>query len=260
MPITLILRNPLDRDAREYISRAGISDLTARLRINEFVRGAKSLGLWSTMVCWPMRSSQNAGTGTKVQSLGGLGTVESTLVGGPTWGVDGITFSTALSQRGAIPEVKLRAGFGYCYFTDVTQLNQRVLELNAGTSTTCYFALRYDCNNSFTALGAKVVATYNSTAAFASSGSASPMNAWVYVGGAAEVSRLYAYQNTGVKVENTAVTNYNPSGSMEDPGLSPVIGRIDGKSAIIGGFSNAISPESHAALRTLLLSTLCQGL
>ena len=96
MPITLILRNPLDRDAREYISRAGVTDATTRLQLNEFVRGVKNLGLWSNMVCWPLRSAQNYGgadsTDTRVASLGGLGTFNGTRVNGPTWGADGITY------------------------------------------------------------------------------------------------------------------------------------------------------------------------
>lgn len=92
MAVTLILRNPLDGDAREYISRAGVTDSTAKLSINEFVRGVKGLSLWDKMVCWPLKSTQNAGTGTTAYSLGGLGTYNGAMVGGPTWGGGGITF------------------------------------------------------------------------------------------------------------------------------------------------------------------------
>ena len=91
MPINLIIRNPLDRDAREFIQRAGVTDAGGRAQLNQFVRGVKTLGLWSSMVCWPLRSSQNAGTGTTAYSLGGLGTYDGTLTNGPTWGTDGIT-------------------------------------------------------------------------------------------------------------------------------------------------------------------------
>jgi hypothetical protein len=45
------------------------------------------------MVCWPLRSSQNAGTGTTAYSLGGLGDFNGTLANSPAWGVDGVTFS-----------------------------------------------------------------------------------------------------------------------------------------------------------------------
>jgi hypothetical protein len=43
------------------------------------------------MVCWPLRLTQNTGTNT-VFSLGGLGTYNGTLIGGPAWGPDGISF------------------------------------------------------------------------------------------------------------------------------------------------------------------------
>jgi hypothetical protein len=85
----------MDSDAAAYCARSGAAD---RIAINAFVRGVKALGLWSNMVCWPLRSSQNAGTGTTAYSLGGLGTFNGTLVNGPTWGADGISF-TAASQN-----------------------------------------------------------------------------------------------------------------------------------------------------------------
>ena len=81
-----------DKDAVSYFSRAGVTDATAKSQINAFVKGVKNLGLYNSMVCWPLRSSQNAGTGTTAYSLGGLTTANGTLVNGPTWGADGIVF------------------------------------------------------------------------------------------------------------------------------------------------------------------------
>lgn len=80
---------PLDADAAAYIARSGATD---RAAINAFVRGVKALGLWESMVCWPLRSSQNAGTGDTVYSLGGLGTFNGTRVNGPAWTADGLDF------------------------------------------------------------------------------------------------------------------------------------------------------------------------
>jgi len=57
------------------------------------------------MVCWPLRSSQNAGTGTTAYSLGGLGTYNGTLTNGPTWGTDGVNFVTASNTRIITPAV-----------------------------------------------------------------------------------------------------------------------------------------------------------
>jgi hypothetical protein len=82
-----------DADALTYFTNTGITDLTARRQINDFVVGVKALGAWSTMVCWPMRSSQNAGTGSTVYSLGGGGTFNGTMTAGATWGSEGITFN-----------------------------------------------------------------------------------------------------------------------------------------------------------------------
>ena len=44
------------------------------------------------MVCWPLRSSQNYGSGTTAFSLGGLGTYNGTLTDGPVWTADGLAF------------------------------------------------------------------------------------------------------------------------------------------------------------------------
>jgi len=85
-----------DADARAFVNTSGATD---RAAINYFVKGIKRLGLWNDMVCWPLRSSQNAGTGSTAYSLGGLGTYNGTLVNTPTWGADGVEFASASSQR-----------------------------------------------------------------------------------------------------------------------------------------------------------------
>jgi hypothetical protein len=95
MPLPFTRRG-IDPDAADFCSRSGASD---RAALSAFVRGVKDLGLWESMVCWPLRSSQNIGNlSTTAYSLGGLGTFDGELVNGPTWGVDGIDFSAATSQ------------------------------------------------------------------------------------------------------------------------------------------------------------------
>ena len=81
-----------DGDAAAYFERAGVTDTTAKTQINAFVIGVKALGLYNNMVSWPLRSAQNAGTGTTAYSLGGFGIYNGTLTNGPTWGTDGIVF------------------------------------------------------------------------------------------------------------------------------------------------------------------------
>jgi hypothetical protein len=82
------IASSFDPDARAFVQTSGATD---RAAINHFVKGIRALGLWDDMVCWPLRSAQNAGTGSTAYSLGGLGTYNGTLVNGPTWGADGLT-------------------------------------------------------------------------------------------------------------------------------------------------------------------------
>lgn len=93
----------LDRDTIAYANRIKVGsgkvlDSNAIKQINKFVVGIKRLGLWNSMVCWPMRSIHNAGTGSTVYSLGGLGVYNGTMTNSPTWGRDGVVFTDATSQ------------------------------------------------------------------------------------------------------------------------------------------------------------------
>jgi hypothetical protein len=99
MPLPFARRG-IDPDAADFCSRSGASD---RAAVSAFVRGVKDLGLWESMVCWPLRSSQNAGTGTTAYSLGGLGTFNGTLVNGPTWDAEGILFGASSGKRIDLP-------------------------------------------------------------------------------------------------------------------------------------------------------------
>ena len=92
------------RALQEYVNRiriGGGSSPTDGANLLSFVEGVNDLGLWNSMVCWPMRSSQNnnatSGSGTLI-SLGGLGYYNGTLVANPTWTADGLSFSQANTQ------------------------------------------------------------------------------------------------------------------------------------------------------------------
>jgi hypothetical protein len=89
--------NKWELDVQGYLNVCNISAATPRQQIRDFAKGVNDLGLWNSMVCWPLRSSQNYGSGTTAFSLGGLGTYNGTLTNGPTWGSDGITFATTSS-------------------------------------------------------------------------------------------------------------------------------------------------------------------
>jgi len=111
-----------DTDGDSYLSRAGVTDLIGRSEVLWFVRGMKALGLYSNMVAWPLRSYQNAGTGSTVYSLGGLGRFNGTMVNSPTWGIEGVNFLNSSSQNISLPSV-LNGGDSYLNFSCARLIN-----------------------------------------------------------------------------------------------------------------------------------------
>lgn len=109
----------LDFDTIAYAKRikdgSGTSLIPEKLKeINKFVVGIKRLGIWDKMVCWPMRSIHNAGTGSTVYSLGGLGVYNGTLTNSSTWGYYDITRSAGgFSIYSNTISSKIRAMNGY---------------------------------------------------------------------------------------------------------------------------------------------------
>jgi hypothetical protein len=90
----------LDKDTKAYLKRMAVDGIKTPADIysvNDFVVGLKDLNLWGSIIFWPLRSNQNAGSGNIVYSLGGLGTYNGTLANSPTWQANGIRFSPANS-------------------------------------------------------------------------------------------------------------------------------------------------------------------
>lgn len=81
-----------DIDSDSYFQRASVNDVIGRSEVCWFVRGMKSLNLWQNMVSWPMRSYQNAGAGSTVYSLGGLGVFNGALQNNTNWSLSGVYF------------------------------------------------------------------------------------------------------------------------------------------------------------------------
>ena len=96
-----------DADAAAYFDRAGVTDNTAKVQINGFVKGIKDLGLYNSIVCWPLRSAQNAGTGLTAYSLGGAGIFNGTLNAQAIWTADGVDLTTTSP---AVAEITTTAG------------------------------------------------------------------------------------------------------------------------------------------------------
>jgi hypothetical protein len=76
-----------------YAAASGATDLAG---IDKVIRYVRAESLLSNFVMYPMKSAQNAGTGSVCYGLGGLTSNEMTLVNGPTWGA-GIDFTVATS-------------------------------------------------------------------------------------------------------------------------------------------------------------------
>ena len=102
--MSILIKPAYDADASTYFTTAGVTNTAGRQQISRFVTGIKDLGLWSNMVCWPLRSSQNAGTGTTAYSLGGLQTANATLVNGSTWTANGTPFTTTQYANATISD------------------------------------------------------------------------------------------------------------------------------------------------------------
>jgi hypothetical protein len=96
-----------DADAAAYFTTAGVTDATAKAQINAFVVGIKDLGLYNSIVCWPLCSAQNAGTGLTAYSLGGAGTFNGTLNAQAIWTADGIDLT---STTPPVAEITTTAG------------------------------------------------------------------------------------------------------------------------------------------------------
>lgn len=123
--------NQLDADAKAFASLSGATDVRA---LSAFAKGIKSLGLWSNLVCWPMRSGQNAGTGTTAYSLGGLESTVSTLVGGPAWTTSGITTGAAAYVTSAYSRTITAANLSF--FAGWTGLTPALNQVYCGFGST----------------------------------------------------------------------------------------------------------------------------
>jgi hypothetical protein len=119
----VISPNKWELDVQGYLNVCNISDSTARQQIRDFSKGVNDLGLWNSMVCWPLRSAQNAATGDTMFSLGGLGTFNGTMTNTPTRGADGMTFPrTGATHISAPRPIGSAAADAYSVFSVHTQL------------------------------------------------------------------------------------------------------------------------------------------
>jgi hypothetical protein len=95
---------PTDTDVLAFAAASGAVSIPDLLKIEDLVAYLKAQSLWDYARFYPMKSAQNAGSGSTVYGLGGLTSNNMTLVNSPTWGSDGVTFASASSQYGTISD------------------------------------------------------------------------------------------------------------------------------------------------------------
>ena len=87
----------LDPDVAAFRAASGATNVAGLNRLAVYLKGQS---LWDYARFYPMKSSQNAGSGSTVYGLGGLTSNNMTLVNSPTWGSGGVTFDAGSSQYG----------------------------------------------------------------------------------------------------------------------------------------------------------------
>jgi hypothetical protein len=243
------LRGPsVDPDVAAYVATSGATDVAA---VSAFVKGVKDLGLWNNMVCWPLRSTQNAGTGTTAYSLGGLGTFNGTLVNGPTWGSDGAVFDAG-NKHISLPNNAFGVGnapttLWTVYKNDADGNRMFVLRSGSLTSTDSMFI---ESPQFFNQRRIGIAFTNGPTLGFNTTNFVSTL-----IG---NTDRGFGGFNGGTVTDFTLNNTLNKSGTVNLIGSSNE--SIIGKVSIVLSIATTPSTQINADLHTLYKQTLGTGL
>lgn len=253
-------------DTQAYLNVCNITAALPRQQIYEFARGVNNLGLWNSMVCWPLRSTQNAGTGTIAYSLGGLGTANATLSNGPTWGSNGAPFTTAQSA-----------------FAPLSALNQDVTLLfcGAGDGSTYgtfphFFGVQSEAGwadnqivlaSEFGIASSVSVNHRNTPTASVFAGNItsgmSASTSFVFLAGSAKLNELLNVKNVGANTTNSRAALASGTATLNRMQLN---GRYTPSGLGVGmtcAFCAVVTPNisgSEADIYTIYKTTLGQGL
>jgi hypothetical protein len=253
-------------DTQAYLNVCNITAELPRQQIRDFSKGVNDLGLWNSMVCWPLRSSQNYGTGTTAYSLGGLQAANATLSNGPTWGSNGAPFTTAQSA-----------------FAPLSALNQDVTLLfcGAGDGSTYgtfphFFGVQSEAgwNENQIVLGSEFgiassvsVNHRNAPNASAFAGNVtsgmSASTSFVFLAGSAKLNELLNVKNVGANTTSSKAALASGTATLNRMQLN---GRYTPSGlgvAMTCAFCAVVTPNisgSETAIYTLYKTTLGQGL
>jgi hypothetical protein len=266
----IISANKWEHDVQGYLNICNITDTTPRKQIRDFAAGVNDLGLWNSMVCWPLRSTQNAGTGTTAYSLGGLGTFNGTLVNGPTWGVDGVKFSSAnhhilLSSISVDPNWKPFSTFAVTDSNFTTNFLAQTTLCSLGSNTTngALVSVNQSTTNFLGEVGVNRL-----TGGFRAVSLAYSKGAFgFYFAGFSDYSAPQT-MNAFLEFNSTRTTSLFGSGTSpqtETGSVSFLFGGIgasgrDETAAVQAWFNAYLSVEQSAAIRALYKTTLGTGL
>jgi hypothetical protein len=252
-----------DADAAAYFDRAGVTYATAKQQINAFVVGVKGLGLWNSIVCWPLRSSQNKGTGTTAYSLGGNGTFNGTLTNGPTWGSTGIVFNNTTKQI----DVSYSSSFlsmlsSYAvFFCSSTDFNNIHCDIQDGLASGAYLQHRFHGQAGFGAAGVAGNTTRAGGNSYPNNNQSRSINLTTFQTSAYSVAST---SDTTYQDGSVAVSGYKTGMPTRNPTGTPYI-LISGNStykihAFQALFSVTLSDTQNSQLNSLYKTTLGTGL
>jgi hypothetical protein len=248
-----------DADATAFAAASGATDVAA---LSAFVKGVKELGLWSNMVCWPLRSTQNAGTGTTAYSLGGLGTFNGTLTNGPTWEADGVTFDGTNDYINA-PSVNFSASFTL-FLTHKNNAGAKatkpIIGTTGGTSSTNMYFGHTESGTLYGAVWAQATGQqlpYNSSIASPALGSFESA-AFGYILGSSDFTKNGGSLFTRVSDPTTAL--FAEQKTLQIGGNTQNSQYFNGQIPFASFISQKITEPQHAALYTLYKTTLGTGL
>jgi hypothetical protein len=268
MPIINFSQPAYDADASTYFTTAGVTSTAGKQQISRFVTGVKDLGLWSNMVCWPLRSSQNAGTGTTAYSLGGLGTFNGTISTTPSWDADGISFSGTGTMLNNSIATSVRTANAYssilvCSNASTGTVNFGVLK-GGGSNQTGDNYIAFSRQFNFLAQSQIYLTGGDSTRGF---GSLSFSSSGFQFFGSTRNGLTAPATNTGSVTLNGS-TNSTLSGTGNLPSTNPFGDNfyIFGSSTAGNSYAfalvinSSISSGNMQSIRTLYKTTLGQGL
>jgi hypothetical protein len=266
--MSILIKPAYDTDASAYFTTAGVTNTAGRQQISRFVTGIKDLGLWSNMVCWPLRSSQNAGTGTTAYSLGGLGTFNGTISTTPSWNSDGISFSGTGTMLNNSVATSVRSANAYssiliCSNASTGTVNFGVLK-GGGSNQTGDNYIAFSRQFNFLAQSQIYLTGGDSTRGF---GSLSFSSSGFQFFGSTRNGLTAPATNTGSVTLNGS-TNSTLSGTGNLPSTNPFGDNfyIFGSSTAGNSYAfalvinSSISSGNMQSIRTLYQTTLGQGL